>query len=113
MTARLTSTVDGCGQLLTPNRYRIYRPRSTEQVKGVPVAHIEFHPQAASRRYASGIESAIASVVGALTGAGHQLLSTVAVITSTDDKSSDLFKTPIRLCADKPHWYGVDGGVAS
>jgi hypothetical protein len=66
----------------------------------------------ASRRYTSGIESAISAVASALTGTGDQLLSTVAVITSTDDKSSDLFKTPIGLYANKPHWYGVDGGVA-
>jgi hypothetical protein len=66
----------------------------------------------ASHRYISGIESAIASVAGALTGTGDQLLTTVAVITSADDRSSDLFKAPVGLYANKPHWYGVGGGVA-
>ncbi|HEX6445433.1 MAG TPA: hypothetical protein VF053_10120 [Streptosporangiales bacterium] len=66
----------------------------------------------ASQRYISGIGSAISSVASALAGTGDQLLSTVAVITSTDDKSSDLFRAPIGLYANKPHWYGVDGGVA-
>jgi hypothetical protein len=66
----------------------------------------------ASHRYTSAIESAVSSVASALTGTGDQLLSTVAVITSTDDKSSDLFKAATGLYASKPHWYGVDGGVA-
>lgn len=65
----------------------------------------------ASRRYTAGIESAISSVASALTGTGDQLLWTVAVITSTDDKSSDLFGAPTGLYANKPHWYGVDRGV--
>lgn len=65
----------------------------------------------ASQRYTAAIEDAISSVASALTGTGDQLLSTVAVITSTDDRSSDLFKAPIGLYANKPHWYGLDGGV--
>lgn len=66
----------------------------------------------ASHRYTSAIESAVTSVASVLTGTGDQLLATVAVITSTDDRSSDLFTAPKGLYANKPHWYGVDGGLA-
>lgn len=60
----------------------------------------------ASRRFTSTIESTIASVASAVTGTGGQLLSTVTIVTSTDDASADLFKAPQNPWANKPRWDG-------
>lgn len=61
----------------------------------------------ASQRFTSGVESTISTLAGALTGTGDQLLSTVTVVTSTDDASANLFRLPRSPSAHKP----LPGGV--